>query len=124
MSWLSALRFGSPSHGGIILFAFGFLVCAFGIALMAAPATPDDIGAFGQVVGLYVFLFGVPPVAVSVAILRHHRWGQLGGILVGSLYGAILLSLGLAGSIEPIVLGILLFIATWSLIVAYRSREI
>ena len=124
MSWLGALRFGAPSHGGIILFVFGFLVSAFGLALATAPSTPDEAGVIGLVLGPTLVAFGVPALVIGVGILRHHRWAQLVGILGGSLYGAILVSLGLAGSFVFVALGAMLFVAAVSLLIAYRAHEV
>ena len=122
MTWLGAFRFGAPSHGGILLFVFGFLMSAFGLALAAAPPAGDiDIG---PLLGPVLIFYGLPPLFFGVAILRHHRWAQLAGILVGSLYGAMLLSLALAGSLVPAILGVTLLIAAWSLLVAYRTHEV
>ena len=68
--------------------------------------------------------FGLPGLIVGAAILRHHRTAQLFGILAASLYGAVLASLGLAGSIVFIILGVMLFVAAGSLLVAYRRNEV
>lgn len=124
MTWLGALRFGAPSHGGIILFVFGFLVSAFGLALASAPSSPDELGVLGLVLGPTLVAFGLPGLIVGAAILRHHRTAQLFGILAASLYGAVLASLGLAGSIVFIILGVMLFVAAGSLLVAYRRNEV
>lgn len=124
MTWLGSLRFGAPSHGGIILFVFGFLVGAFGLALLSAPPTPDELGSIGILLGPVLIAFGLPAFIVGAAILRHHRWAQLAGILVASLYGAILASLGLSGSFVFLALGVMLFLAAVSLLVAYRAHAL
>ena len=75
--------------GGLILLGLGLYVAAIGIA--AATAEPVEGLDFGRAIAPFVFAVAALPLVAGVGILRHHRSAMILGIIVGVLYGVVLL---------------------------------
>ena len=101
----------------------GLLILTIAVAFAFAEGQPVEGGNLAQVFAPYIAVFGLLPLLIGLAVLRHHRVAQVLGVVVGGLYGAFFILTGLQGSPIAIVFGGAFILAALSLVGALRAGE-
>ncbi len=110
-------------RGGFLLLVPGLFILALAAAFAFAEPGAGEFGGLGQALAPYVAAFGLLPLLVGLAVLRHHRVAQVLGAVVGGLYGAFFIQAGLRGSPIAFLFGLVFILAALSLVSALRAGE-